>query len=174
MGLDFRQFKINFQIQALEVRLIDDQAKQIGMMSIEEARKMSAETGKDLIEVVSKAKPPIVKLIEFSKFKYQESKKDRANRKGDKGSELKELQFTPFIGQGDFDNRVSRAKEFFADGNKVKISVEFKGRQKARPEFGHVLAQKFKTAVAEYGEIEAEPKMLGKYLYAIFKPIKKK
>ncbi len=174
MGLDFRQFKINFQIQAKEVRLIDDQAKQIGVMSIDEARKLSQEAGKDLIEVVSKANPPIVKLIEFSKFKYQESKKDRANRKGDKGSELKELQFTPFIGQGDFDNRVNRAKEFFSSGNKVKISVEFKGRQKARPEFGHTLVQKFKAQIAEFGEIESEPKMLGKYLFAIFKPIKKK
>ncbi len=174
MSLDFRKYKINLQIQAKEVRLIDDQAKQIGVMSIEEARSMSHESGKDLIEVVSKATPPIVKLIDFSKFKYQESKKDRANRKGDKGSELKELQFSPFIGQGDFDNRVTRAKEFFSDGNKVKVSVQFKGRQKARPEFGHALIARFKLAIAENGEIEAEPKMLGKYLFAIFKPIKKK
>lgn len=174
MSLDFRKYKINLQIQSKEIRLIDDQAKQIGVMSIEEARAMSQETGKDLIEVVSKATPPIVKLIDFSKFKYQESKKDRANRKGDKGSELKELQFTPFIGQGDFDNRITRAKEFFSDGNKVKVSVQFKGRQKARPEFGHALIARFKAALVEYGEIEAEPKMLGKYLSAIFKPIKKK
>lgn len=174
MSVDFRKYKINYQIAAKEVRLIDDQAKQIGVISIEEARTMAQESGKDLIEVVSKASPPIVKLIEFSKFKYQESKKDRANRKGDKGSELKELQFTPFIGQGDYDNRVNRAKEFFSSGNKIKISVEFKGRQKARPEFGHALVARFKIAVAEYGEIESEPKMLGKYLFAIFKPIKKK
>ena len=106
-------YKINQYINATEVRLLDDQGKQIGVVNISEARRQSMETGLDLVEVNGKAVPPVVKLISFSKFKYQESKKLQAEKKGIKGGELKEIQMTPFIGQNDYQTRVDKAKRFF-------------------------------------------------------------
>ncbi len=173
MSVDFRKYKINFQITAKEVRLLDEFAKQIGIVSIDDARQKARENGQDLVEIVSKANPPIVKMISFSKFKYQESKKDKQQRKGDKGGELKELQFSPFIGEADLGTRIKKAQGYLTDGNKVKISIKFQGRQITKVEFGHQLVDKIKVALAEYAQAEGEAKLLGKRLFLTLTPIKK-
>ncbi|MPM96752.1 Translation initiation factor IF-3 [bioreactor metagenome] len=167
-------YKINQYINAPEVRLLDDQGKQIGVVSISEARHQSMETGLDLVEVNGSAKPPVVKLISFSKFKYQESKKLQAEKKGIKGGELKEIQMTPFIGQNDYQTRVDKAKRFFTTGNKVKLSIKFQGRQVAHQEFGTNIVEKFKTDLQEFATPEGEAKLIGKRLMITFTPSKKK
>jgi translation initiation factor IF-3 len=102
-------YRINHYITSPEVRLIDEEAKQIGVVSIAEARRMAAETGLDLVEVAPLAKPPVVKLIEFTKFKYQEAKKLKAEKRGIKGGEMKEVQMTPFISDNDYDTGIKRS-----------------------------------------------------------------
>ena len=167
-------YKINQYIAAPQVRLLDDQGKQIGVMSISEARTMSQETGLDLIEINGNAVPPVVKLISFSKFKYQEAKKLQSEKKGIKGGELKEIQMSPNIGQNDYQIRVDRSKKFLATGNKIKLSIKFQGRQMNHQQFGHDLVAKFKSDLQEVATAEGEAKLIGKRLMITFTPSKKK
>jgi translation initiation factor IF-3 len=148
-------------------------SKQIGIVSINEARQQAQESGLDLVEVNGNAVPPVVKLISFSKFKYQESKKLKAEKKGIKGGDLKEIQMTPFIGQGDYETRIKKSKEFLTAGNKVKLSVKFQGRQMNHQEFGHNLITKFKTDLQDFASPEGEAKLIGKRLMLTFTPVKK-
>ena len=166
-------YKINQYISAPEIRLIDEDAKQIGVVSITEARRMSQETGLDLVEVAPLAKPPVVKLIEFTKFKYQEAKKLKAEKKGIKGGEMKEVQMTPFISDNDYDTGIKKSIRFLTTGNKVKLSIKFQGRQIQRKEFGYTLIEKFKTDLKDYGSPEGEAKLIGKRLLFTLAPTKK-
>lgn len=166
-------YKINQYINAPTIRLLDDTGKQIGIVPIVEARQQSQETGLDLVEVNGNANPPVVKLISFSKFKYQESKKLKAEKKGIKGGDLKEIQMTPFIGQGDYETRIKKSKEFLTAGNKVKLSVKFQGRQMNHQEFGHNLITRFKTDLQDFASPEGEAKLIGKRLMVTFTPSKK-
>ena len=167
-------YKINQYITASEIRLLDDQGKQIGVMSLSQARNMSQESGLDLVEINGSAKPPVIKLISFSKFKYQESKKLQSEKKGIKGGDLKEIQMSPNIGQNDYQIRVDKAKKFLATGNKIKLNVKFQGRQMAHQQFGHDLVAKFKSDLQEIAAPESEAKLIGKRLMITFTPSKKK
>jgi translation initiation factor IF-3 len=167
-------YKINQYITASEIRLLDEHGKQIGVMPISEARTMSQETGLDLIEINGKAVPPVIKLISFSKFKYQEAKKLQSEKKGNKGGDLKEIQMSPNIGKNDYQVRVDRSKKFLATGNKIKLSIKFQGRQMAHQQFGHDLMAKFKSDIQDFATPEGEAKLIGKRLMVTFTPSKKK
>ena len=166
-------YKINHYINAPTVRLLSDDGKQIGIVSIEEARRMSQETGLDLVEINGSAIPPVIKLISFSKFKYQESKKLKAEKRGIRGGDLKEIQMSPFIGPGDYETMIKRAQKFLTTGNKIKLSIKFQGRQMNHPEFGHNLIVKVKTDLKDFGSAEGEAKLIGKRLMLTFTPSKK-
>ena len=166
-------YKINRQITAPEIRFLSADGKQIGVVSLSEAVHQAQESGLDLVEINGKAKPPVVKLIEFSKFKYQEAKKAKAEKKGIKGGETKEIQMTPFIGNADYETRVKKAREYLSSGNKVKLSIKFLGRQIQKPEFGYQLVEKYKNDLAEISAPEGEAKLIGKRLYITFTPVKK-
>jgi len=165
-------YKTNYYITHPEIRLLDEKGEQIGVMTIEEARSKSRETGLDLVEIAPKAKPPVVKLIDFAKFRYQEEKKRREEKKKSKSGDLKEVKMTPFIGQGDYETMVKRAKKFLTTGNKVKLSIKFLGRQITKKEFGHQLADRFIKDVEEFGQPESNRKFLGKLLIQIITPKK--
>lgn len=167
-------YRTNQYIQATEVRLIDEEAKQIGVLSISEARKMAQETGLDLVEVAPMAKPPVVKLIEFTKFKYQESKKLKAEKKGVKGGEMKEVQMTPFISDNDYETGLRKSIKFLTTGNKVKLSIKFQGRQIQKKEFGYDLIERYKKDLIDHGSPEGEPRLMGKRLQFTVAPTKKK
>jgi len=168
-----KYFKINRQITAPTLRLLDEEGKQINVVTLAEAIQLSQESGLDLVEVASSAVPPVVKLIEYSKFKYQEAKKAKAEKKGIKGGETKEVQMTPFIGQGDYDTRIKKSREFLTTGNKVKLSIKFQGRQIQKPEFGYQLVERFKNDLAEISAPEGTAKLIGKRLLITFTPVKK-
>jgi translation initiation factor IF-3 len=167
------RYRINQYINATTIRLLDEDGKQIGVVSLAEARQQSQETGLDLVEIASKAVPPVVKLIEFNKFKYQESKKLKAEKKGNKGGELKEIQMTPFISTNDYDTMLKRAQKFLTTGNKVKLSIKFQGRQITRQEFGRNLVDKFKSDLKDIAAPEGDAKLIGKRLMYTLTPIKK-
>jgi translation initiation factor IF-3 len=167
-------YKINQYITASNVRLLDEFGKQIDVMSISEARLKSQETGLDLIEIAPNAVPPVVKLISFSKFKYQEAKKQKSEKKGIKGGEMKEIQMTPFIGQSDYETRLKKAQKFLSTGNKVKLSIKFQGRQLAHQEFGHDLISRFKTDLQDQAVADGDAKLIGKRLMITLTPSKKK
>ncbi len=119
-------WRLNEQIPAQELRVLDFEGKQIGVLKKEEALKLAKEAGVDLIEIAPNAAPPVAKIIDFGKFKYQEEKKLKEMQKKSKPSELKELRFTPFIGEGDYQMRLKRIDEFFKERHKVKIVIYFK------------------------------------------------
>ena len=171
---NFKRYRINHQINATEVRLLDETGKQIDVLPIAEARRQAQDTGLDLVEIAPMAKPPVVKLISFSKFRYQESKKLKAEKKGAKGGEMKEIQMTPFIGASDYETRVKRALKFLSSGNKIKLSIKFQGRQIAHKEFGYNLVEKFKNDLKEVAIPEGEAKLMGKRLMFTLSPSKKK
>jgi len=142
-------YRINQYITAPTIRLIQDDGKQIGVVSIREALQKAQQSGLDLVEIAPKAKPPVVKLINFAKFKYQEAKRLKAEKKGSRRGELKEIQMKPFIGQGDYQTKLKKIEKFLNTGNKVKLSIKFLGRQIIHKEFGYDLIEKLKKETNE-------------------------
>jgi len=166
-------YKINQYITAPQVRLIDENSKQIGILSLYDAKQKSHQTGLDLVEIVGKAKPPVVKLIDFAKFKYQEAKKEKNNRKDSKSGELKEIHMKPFIGQSDYETLLKKAQKFLSTGNKVKLCVKFLGRQITKKEFGYKLAERFQKDLEDVSTPEGNTKLAGKRLFLTLTPTKK-
>jgi len=155
------------------VRLLDEEGKQIGIVTKLEALQKAKELNLDIVEIAPGAKPPVAKLIDFKKFKYQEAKKERENRKSQKNVGVKEIRLRPFIGQHDFDTRLNRAKEFLEEGNQVKLSLFFRGREITRKEFGFDVMKRF-IAGLESVRVVREPHLEGKVLASMVVPDKKK
>lgn len=160
-----KHYKINYQIVSREVRLLDEEGKQIGIVGKIEALQKARELGLDVVEIAPNAKPPVAKLIDYKKFKYQESKKERDSRKTQKNVGIKEIRLRPFIGQHDLDTRVVQAKGFLENGNQVKVNVLFKGREITRKEFGFAMIKKFLDGF-EGVRLVREPHFEGKVLSA--------
>ena len=154
------------------MRLLDDEGKQIGVVTKLEALQLAKEKGMDVVEVAASAKPPVAKLIDFKKFKYQEAKKDREAKKSQKNVGVKEIRLRPFIGQHDFDTRLKRANEFLDDGNQVKITLMFRGREITRKEFGFDVVKRFIAGLTG-AKVVRDPKIEGKLLNAMVVPDKK-
>lgn len=165
-------YRINQYIQAKEVRVVDEEGKQIGVLSKEEALKQAQEKGLDLVEVAPNAKPPVCKIIDFKKFKFLESRKEQKEKKKSKKVDLKEVQLSPFIAENDFNFRLNRAERFLKEGNKVKIAVVFKGRQITKKDFGYQLIEKALERLKPFSEIDFEPKFAGRRLEMTLKPAK--
>lgn len=149
--------------------MVDEKGKQLGVIPIQEALFLSRQKGFDLVEVASSAKPPVCKIIDFKKFKYQEDKKLKAGQKG-KRQEIKEIRFTPFIAKNDYLIRLNRVKEFLTDGHKVRLTVKFIGRQITRKQFGYDLLKKAVTELEAISKVESEPKLQGKLLTMVLTP----
>jgi len=169
-----KHVQINEYIQATEVRVIGADEKQIGVMSRDEAIFKARQLKMDLVMVADKAKPPVVRIIDFSKFKYQQKQKVKQSRKKDKAKDQKEVRITPFIAQGDFDTRIKKINAFLEAGHKVKLTVKFTGRQITRKEFGFELLKRAANKLIESGTQQTEPKFQGKLLWIIIAPLKVK
>jgi len=162
----------NQQIRFPEVRVLDNKGEMVGVMSSREAFELAQQQEKDLVLVTEKAKPPVVKIIELAKFKYQQQQKESQQRKAGKKQDIKEVRFTPFMGAGDFESRLKKVKDFLEKGDKVRLSLMFKGRAITKKEFGFDIFNKIFDQTSELGKIEIEPKMLGKKLIAQLMPLK--
>lgn len=157
-------YRKNYQIRASEVRVLNDKGEQIGIMSLKEALLKSEEEGVDLVEVAPQAKPPVVKIIDFSKFLYQLKKKKQDEKKGAKGSETKQIRFGPFIGEHDLDIKLKKAKEFLEEGNKVKFAVRFTGRQMGHQDIGRQKLDMVLEKLGELAKVEREARMEGRQM----------
>lgn len=158
-------YRLNHQIKAPKLRVISDNGKQIGILSLEEALKKAREMELDLVEISPNANPPVAKIIDYKKFKYEESKKEKGSKKGDGG--LKELWLSPRIAEHDLMVRVNRADDFLAEGHKVKLTVKFKGREMIHPENGQRVLQKVFQHFGEKIAVEREAKFEGRNLSVI-------
>lgn len=169
-----KQYRVNNQISAAQIRVLDSEGKQVGVFTRDEALAKAREAELDLVEIASQAKPPVAKLIDFNKFLYQESKKRQEEKKKAKVSETKEVRLGPFMGDNDLQVMISRARGFLEDGDKVRLIVKFIGRQVTRPQFGHQILNKVFDALSDISKIDRDPKLEGKQLIAIISPEKKK
>ena len=163
-------WRINEKIPALTLRVLDSKGVQIGVISKEEALKKAKDSGEDLIEIAPNANPPVAKIIEFGKFKYQEEKKLKEAQKKSKPSELKEIRFTPFIGEGDYQTRIKRIDEFLTDKDKVKLVIYFKLKQLGSKAFGYDILNRILKDLGEGINIDMKPKFLGRNLIMIISP----
>lgn len=163
-------YKVNQFIKAEEVRLIADDGENFGIVSLSEALFKAKQKNMDLVQVTEKVNPPICKLIDFQKFKYQEQKKVQSGKKKGKTQEVKEVRFTPFIGKADFDSRIKKIKGYLEDGDKVKLTVKFTGRQITRKDFGNKVMDNAVEVLADLCKVEQTPKLQGKMLFMIIKP----
>jgi translation initiation factor IF-3 len=170
------QFRVtaNHHIHASELRVLSDIGEMIGVMSTQEAMQRAQAEGKDLVLVTETAKPPIAKIIDLAKYRYQLQQKQAEGRKKSKQQEIKELRLTPFMGEGDFQTRLKRVVEFLKKGDKVRLTLEFRGRAITKQEFGREQFDRIFAETAEFATVEIEPKMLGKKMMAQLMPTKKK
>lgn len=166
--------KANHQIRFPKVYVLSEYGESLGEMSSSEALSKAMELESDLVLVTEKANPPVVKIIELSKYKYQLKKKTADTRKKSKTLELKELRFTPFMGEADFEARNRKVRDFLEKGNKVKLTLTFKGRQIVRKDLGFEVINRIFKENEDLGKVGLEPKLLGKKLQAQIDPVGKK
>jgi len=166
--------RVNEQIRIPECRLLGDDGHAYGVVSMSEARRISDETGLDLVEVSPTAQPPVVKLIDFGKYKYELQKKAQEAKKKQVVIQLKEIQLKPNIDVGDLNTKLNHCQKFIEQGDKIKIVMQFRGREMSYRDAG---MEKFKSIMAQIVEmgavIEAEPKMMGNRIIAILASTKK-
>lgn len=134
--------RVNDRIRARQIRVIDDENNQLGIMSPRDALREAEEKGLDLVEVAPNASPPVCKIMDYGKYKYEQNKRNKASKKHQHTVSVKEVQFRPKIDKHDFDYKVNHAREFLLEGNKVKIVIKFRGRELAHPEFGREILTK--------------------------------
>lgn len=167
-------WRINENIRAPEVRVIGADGNQLGIVKTFEAIRKAREQGLVLVEVAPLAKPPVAKIVDFGKFRYAEEKKARKQQLKAKSGELKEIRFSPFIGEADYQTRFKRVKEFLAEKNKVKVVVVFMGRQMGSKPIGYKLVERILGELQDTIAIDMEPKFLGRHLITIISPLAKK
>ncbi|WP_432821392.1 translation initiation factor IF-3 [Trichloromonas sp.] len=163
---------INRAIRAREVRVVDDEGGQLGILSIEEALVAAQERGLDLVEVSPNAVPPVCRIMDYGKYKYQASKKAAEAKKNTARVELKEVKMRPKTEDHDFQFKLKHARRFLEEGNKVKITVMFRGREVTHPEFGRRLLEKVTEAIQDIGVVETTPRMMGRFMSMVITPKK--
>jgi translation initiation factor IF-3 len=152
------------------VRVIGADGAQLGILAVEEAIAAAENEGLDLVEVAPNARPPVVRIMDYGKFKYEEARKARKARKKQHHIQIKEVKFRPGIEVHDFDFKVRHARKFLEEGNKVKATMMFRGRQMAHPELGREVLTRVATALDDLGKVESEPMMEARTMTMILAP----
>ncbi len=166
--------RINDRIRVNEVRLVGPNGEQVGIVRIEDALRLAQEADLDLVEVAPDARPPVAKLMDFGKFKYESAMKDRAARRNQTNVLIKEQKLRPKIDSHDYDTKKRNVERFLAAGDKVKVTIMFRGREQSRPELGFRLLQRLAQDVSELGFVESSPKQDGRNMIMVLGPHKKK
>ncbi len=162
--------ELNEEINDKEIRLIGSQGEQLGIMSSDEALKIADEQGLDLVKISPQATPPVCKLMNYGKFRFEQSKREKEARKNQHVVEIKEIRMSPGIDVGDFNTKVKNAQKFVADGNRVKVSVRFRGREMAHTEIGKDLLDKFAEQCKDVANLDKNAKMEGRMMSIFLSP----
>jgi len=162
--------RVNRQIRISPVRVVTGEGEQLGVLTIEEALAAAAERGLDLVEVAPMARPPVVKIMDYGKFKFEEAKAARAAKKKQHVIHLKEVKYRPGIDDHDFDFKTKHAREFLGEGNKVKVTMMFRGRQIAHTELGKAVLDRVSAALADVCKVEQEAKLDGRNMIMVLAP----
>lgn len=166
--------RTNERIRVPEVRLVGPSGEQVGVVSIDTALRLAAEADLDLVEVAPNSKPPVAKIMDFGKYKYEAAQKAKEARRNQANTVLKEVRFRLKIDTHDYETKAKRAIGFLSQGDKVKAMILFRGREQSRPEQGVRLLQKFAEDIAEYGVVESAPRIDGRNMVMVVAPLKNK
>ncbi len=152
-------------IRIPQVRVVDEEGEQLGVMPTPQALEMAQERGYDLVEVAPMASPPVARFLDFGQYKYELTKREKEAKRKQRSVTFKEVRLKPKIGIGDFDTKVRRAIEFLEDGDRIKVAVQFRGRELTHPEIGRALLEKFSDKIKDHGVIERAPLLEGKSMH---------
>ena len=161
---------LNEEIREPEVRLISEEGEQLGVMSGEQALRIAEEREMDLVLISPQAKPPVCKIMDYGKFRFEQLKKEKEARKNQRIVEIKEVRMSPNIDTNDFNTKVKAAQKFLDDGNRVKVSVRFRGREMAHTNLGEKLLMDFAAACTEIANMEKNPKLEGRFMAMFLTP----
>ena len=162
--------ELNEDIHDKEIRLIGSDGEQMGIVSSEEALKIADAQGLDLVKISPQANPPVCKLMNYGKFRFEQSKREKEARKNQRVVEVKEIRMSPGIDIGDFNTKLKNAQKFIADGNRVKVSVRFRGREMAHTDIGRALLDKFAEQCAETASLDKGAKLEGRMMSIFLSP----
>lgn len=162
--------QINEEIRDKEVRLISATGEQLGIMSANEALNLAAEQNLDLVKISPTANPPVCKLMDYGKFKFEQAKREKEAKKNQHVVEIKEIRMSPGIDVGDFNVKLRNAQKFLAEGNRVKVTVRFRGREMAHTDIGRKLLLKFAEDCTEVASLDKEPKLEGRHMSMFLSP----
>lgn len=170
-GISIKQeLRINEEISAKEVKLIGEKGEQLGVMNLEEALKVAEEKELDLVEVAPGTEPTVCKLMNYGKYKYEQARKEKEAKKKQKIVDVKEIRLSSTIDTHDFEFKAKNARKFLEDGDKVKATIKFKGRELNNTSFGMNVLNKFAETLADVGTIDREPKLEGKSMILLINP----
>lgn len=169
-----KELRINEEIRDKEVRLIGAEGEQVGIVATSEAMRQAIEKNLDLVKIAPQAQPPVCRIMDYGKYRFEQAKKEKEARKNQKTVEVKEIRMSLNIDTNDFNTKVNHTIRFLKGGDKVKVSVRFRGREMTHTNLGNALLERFKEACSEYGVVEKPPKMEGRSLSMVVsaKPVK--
>ena len=167
---DNKQTQINDEIRASEVRLIDENGEMRGIMSIDEALDLAEKADLDLVNISPNADPPVCKILDYGKYRYEQQKKEKTAKKNQHVTEIKEIRLSASIEDHDIQVKAKTASKFLQDGDKVKVSLRFRGRERDYTQLGYDAMERFAEMVSEYGVIEKQPKMEGRRMNMFLAP----
>jgi len=166
------EHQINEEIRDKEVRLIDSDGSQLGIVTIQQAMDTAIQRGLDLVKIAPKAEPPVCRVMDYGKFRFEQAKKEKEARKNQKVVDIKEVRLSAKIDVADFNVRVKQAEKFLKGGDKVKASIRFRGREMAHTDIGLTVMQRFAEACAEFGTVEKAAKLEGRQMLMFIAPKK--
>ncbi|MBI3323948.1 MAG: translation initiation factor IF-3 [Candidatus Omnitrophica bacterium] len=165
-----KQLRINERIRISQIRVIAEDGSQLGVMTPQDALRLAREQGFDLVEVAPLATPPVCRIMDFNKFKYDLDKKERQAKKKHHIAKLKELKFKPHIEEHDYQVKLRKVKQFLSQGDKVKVTMVFRGRELTHVELGRRILDRLKTDLGAVGKVERDPSLEGRFMTMIFMP----
>ncbi len=174
MNIAIKEMQINEEIRDRELRVVAADGELIGIMSAAEALKIAEEKNLDLVKIAPQAKPPVCKVMDYGKYRFEQTKREKEARKNQRVIEIKEIRLSLNIDTHDFETKVNHAKRFLESGNKVKVSIRFRGREMAHPENGLVTMSNFADACSEFSSIEKPAKLEGRSMQMFLAPKTKK
>lgn len=168
-----KELQINEEIRDKQVRLVDEDGAQLGVVDIKHAQTLAEEKGYDLVKIAPQAKPPVCKIMDYGKYRFELNKREKENRKNQKVTAIKEVQLSPSIDTNDFNTKCNHAVKFLKSGSKVKVTVRFRGREISHSEIGRDLLERFAETVKESGSVERPAKLEGRNMTMFLAPVTK-
>jgi translation initiation factor IF-3 len=169
-NISSKELQINEQIRDKEIRVIDSDGSQLGIMPSKKAMELAEQKNLDLVKIAPQATPPVCKIIDYGKYRFEQSKREKEQRKNQRVVEIKEVRLSLNIDTHDFETKKNHAMRFISEGNKVKASIRFRGREMGHPELGLEIMKRFSEAMAEVANVERQPKLEGRTMMMFLAP----